>query len=141
MKVWKTSVHTKAGDIFSPPEQDPTRLKKVFYGKIFVGNLMSYFEERSYGDGVREIFYREFSLKERYEGQLLHYGPRRKIIDCAIVEDYAKVLTMSTEEYGKYMAELYVDRSLQFSELKIKGFDVVRYVGDLEEFFKLNKLL
>lgn len=132
---------TKSGDIFSPPELDPIRQKKVFYGKIFVGELMSYFEERSYGENIQEIFYREFCMKKAYEGKLIHYGPRRKIIDCAIVEDYEKVLLMSTEEYGKYVAQLYVERSLQFSELKIKEFNVGRYVDDLEGFFKINMLL
>ncbi|MEO5583679.1 MAG: hypothetical protein ABIR66_13395 [Saprospiraceae bacterium] len=141
MKVWKTGVHAKSGDIFSPPEEDPIRLKKVFYGKIFVTELMSYFKNRNYGVNVQEILYREFCLPEGYEGKLVHYEPRGKSIDCAIVEDYIRVLKMNNTEYGKYLAELYLDRTNQFSELKIEGFDIGKYVEDLKEFFKENMLL
>ena len=100
-----------------------------------------YFSERSYGERVKEIFYREFCLKEGYKDKLLYYGSRRKIVDCAIVLDYEAVLKMGIEEYGKYLAKLYIERSNQFTELKVKDFDVGKYVEDLESFFKLNKLL
>lgn len=54
--------------------------------------------------------------------------------------DYEAVLKMGNEEYGKYLATLYVERSNQFMELKVKDFDVEKYVQDLIKFFRTNKL-
>jgi len=140
MKVWKTSVHTRP---FGPLEKgvDSIREKKVFYGTLFVKELPSFFEGKYYGKSVVQIFYREFCLKEEYNDTVLYYGPRKKIIDCAIVEEYSSVLKMNNEEYGKYLAKLYVEGSQQFSELKIKDFDIKRYLEDLVGFFQINLLI
>lgn len=140
MKVWKTGVHDSPLDVYSK-EIDPIMEKKIFWAPIFLTAMGKYFSERSYGEKVKEVLYREFCLKEGYNDKLLYYGPRRKIVDCAIVLDYEAVLKMSNDEYGKYLAKLYIERSNQFTELKVKDFDVGKYVDDLEEFFKLNKLL
>lgn len=140
MKVWHTGVHTNPLDIYSK-EKDPIKEKIIFWAPIFLTALGKYFSERSYGERVKEILYREFCLKEGYNDKLLYYGPRRKIVDCAIVLEYEKVLKMSNDEYGKYLAGLYMERSRQFAELKIKDFDAEKYTQDLEEFFKGNKLL
>ncbi|MGN6291973.1 MAG: hypothetical protein ACTHMV_04445 [Chitinophagaceae bacterium] len=140
MKVWNTGVHTRP---FGPLEEgvDSIREKKVFYGTLFAKELPSFFEDKSYGKSVVEIFYREFCLREGYNDTVLYYGPRKKIIDCAIVEEYSSVLEMNNEEYGRYLAKLYLERSQQFSELKIKDFDAKRYIEDLIEFFQINLLI
>lgn len=140
MKVWNTGVHTRSIDFYSK-ETDPTMEKKILWAPVFLTQMGKYFSERSYGEKVKEILYREFCLKEGYNDKLLYYGSRRKIVDCAIVLDYQLVLKMSNEEYGKYLASLYIERSNQFTELKVKDFDVEKYVEDLKEFFKLNMLL
>ena len=139
MIVWNTGVHTRP---FGPLEQgiDSIREKKVFYGSIFRNDLTFFFSERDYGKSVNEIFYREFCLNREYDDAVLHYGPRRKIIDCAIVEEYSSVLVMNNEEYGKYLAKLYIERSQQFSELRVKDFDLQRYLEDLTVFFRINLL-
>lgn len=140
MKVWKNSVHSRP---FGPLEErvDTIREKKVFYANVFVTNLTSFFDDKSYGKNVKEIYFREFCLKEGYHDNLLYYGSRKKIIDCAIVEDFSLVLNMANEEYGKYLAELYLDRSRQFQTLNIKDFDSTQFVSDLMEFFKESELL
>ncbi|MBK7292190.1 MAG: hypothetical protein IPI78_19315 [Chitinophagaceae bacterium] len=140
MKVWNTGVHTRSIDFYSKAK-DPLMEKVIFWAPFFLTAMGKYFSERSYGERVKEIFYREFCLKEGYKDKLLYYGSRRKIVDCAIVLDYEAVLKMGIEEYGKYLAKLYIERSNQFTELKVKDFDVGKYVEDLESFFKLNKLL
>jgi hypothetical protein len=140
MKVWNTGVHTRSIDFYSK-EKDPTQEKIIFWAPVFLTAMGKYFSDLSYGDKVKEVLYREFCLKEGYDDKLLYYGPRRKIVDCAIVLDYKQVLKMSNDEYGKYLAKLYLERSKQFTELKVKDFNVGKYVEDLEEFFKLNKLL
>ena len=140
MKVWNTGVHTSP---LNPFEQgiNTIREKKVFYGVIFVTHMTDFFKDRDYGKGVNEIFYREYCLRDGYNDKVLHYGPRRKIIDCAIVEDYLSVLSMNTEDYGKYLARLYIERSQQFSELLIKNFNLSQYLNDLATFFRNHSLI
>lgn len=140
MKVWHTGVHTNPIDIYSK-EKDPIKEKVISWAPVFSIGIGKYFAERNYGEKVQEILYREFCLKEGYNDKLLYYGARRKIVDCAIVLDYQKVLKMSNDEYGKYLAKLYIERSKQFTELKIKDFNVGKYTQDLEDFFKGNKTL
>ncbi|MEQ1676220.1 MAG: hypothetical protein ABL876_05955 [Chitinophagaceae bacterium] len=139
MKVWKKGVHDSPLDIYSN-EEDPIKEKVIIWAPVYSTALGKYFSERSYGEKVNEVLYREFCLKSGYNDKLLYYGPRKKIVDCAIVLNYQSVLEMSNEEYGKYLAKLYIERSNQFTELKIKDFDVGKYVEDLTEFFKLNML-
>jgi len=140
MKVWKKGVHDSPLDIYSN-EKDPIKEMVITWAPIYSTALGKYYSERSYGEKVNEVLYREFCLKEGYNDKLLYYGPGRKIIDCAIVLDYDAVLKMGNDEYGKYLAKLYIDRSNQFEELKIKNFDVEKYVEDLTAFFNLNKLV
>jgi hypothetical protein len=140
MKVWNTGVHDSPIDVFSK-EKDDIWEKKVFWAPIFLTAMGKYFSDRSYGERVKEILYREFCLKEGYEGKLLYYGPRRKIVDCAIVLDYEAVLKMNKDKYGKYLAKLYLERSKEFSSLKIKDFKHEDYVNDLKSFLKENNLI
>jgi hypothetical protein len=140
MIVRKTGVHTSPVDIYSS-DKDIIQEKIITYAPIFLTQMGKYFSERSYGHQVKEVLYREFCLKDGYEGKVLYYGLKKKIVDCAIVQDYQSVLAMSNKEYGKYLAKLYIDRSNQFTELKIKDFDIGKYVGDLKDFFKQNMLL
>lgn len=140
MKVWKKVVHDSPLDIYSN-EKDPIKEKVIIWAPVYSTAMGKYFSELSYGEKVKEILYSEFCLKESYNDKLLYYGPKKKIVDCAIVLDYEEVLKMSIDEYGKYLAKLYIERSTQFKELKVKDFDVGKYVEDLEDFFKLNKLL
>lgn len=140
MKVWHTGVHTNPIDFYSN-EKDPIKEKVISWAPVFSTAIGNFFSERSYGEKVKEVLYREFCLKEGYNDKLLYYGPRRKIVDCAIVLDYEKVLQMSNDDYGKYLAGLYMERSRQFAELNIKDFAAEKYTQDLEEFFKGNKLL
>ena len=113
----------------------------IFWAPVFSIAIGKHFLERSYGEQVKEILYREFCLKEGYNDKLLYYGLRRKIIDCAIVLDYEEVLKMDNDEYGRYLAGLYLERSSQFIDLKIKDFDAEKYKQDLEHFFRSNKLI
>lgn len=140
MKVWNKGVHTSPIDTYSE-EKDPIKEKIIFWAPVFLTAMGEYFLELNYGENVKEILYREFCLKEGYNERLLYYGPKRKIVDCAIVLEYKMVLRMDNDEYGKYLAKLYIDRSKQFTELNIKDFNVRKYVEDLREFFKTNKLL
>jgi len=133
MKVWNTAVHSD--------ENDNIKQKMIAYGSIFVTKFKQFFENRSYGDNVQEILFREFCLKDGYHDKELHYGKKRKIIDSAVVVDYPTALKLDVREYGKYIASLYLDRSKTFGDLKIQGFDSDTFVNDFELFFKENGLL
>lgn len=140
MKVWKKGVHDSPLDIYSN-DKDPIKEKVIMWAPVYSTAIGKYFAERSYGEKVNEILYREFCLKDGYNDKLMFYGPKKKIIDCAIVLNYSSVLEMNNEEYGKYLATLYLERTRLFRDLKIKHFDVDKYLEDLETFFKHNKLL
>jgi hypothetical protein len=133
MIVWIKAAHSD--------ENDNIKQKRIAYGGIFVTKFINYFENRSYGDNVQEILFREFCLKDGYHDKLLHYGKKRKIIDCAVVADYPTALKLDVQEYGKYIASLYLDRSKSFGDLKIKDFDSDNFSKDLEFFFKEIGLL
>ena len=139
MKVWKKGVHDSPLDVYSN-EMDPIKGMVISWAPVFSIGIGKYFSNRSYGEKVQEILYREICLRDGYNDKFLYYGPRKKIVDCAIVLDYETVLKMGNDEYGKYLATLYVERSSQFLELKVKDFDVEKYVQDLKRFFRTNKL-
>jgi hypothetical protein len=133
MKINITGVHSDEGDII--------KQKVIAVAPIFVTAISEYFKNKSYGDGEIEILYREFCLRDGYDGRLIYYSKKRKLIDCAIVANFESCLKMSVEEYGKYCAQLYLERSKQFEDLKILQFDNALYVKDLTVFFKEHNLI
>jgi len=120
---------------------DLKKEKIIYTGDIFITKLLAYFKDKDYGIGVKEIFYREFFLQDGYNGKVLHYGRIRKIIDCAVFDDFEKLLQMSDDDFAKNLARLYMERTREFKTLPIKNFDFEAYTLDLEEFFRINGLI
>lgn len=130
MKVWKTGVYEGA-----------TFDKNIYVAPIFLTKIGTYFLNRTYGEGVSEIYHREFCLKRGYDGKLYHYAKKKKMIDTAIVIDYENAIQISNEEFSRHLAQLYLERSKGFSELKIMDFDLNKYQNDLRTFFIENNLI
>jgi hypothetical protein len=134
MKVWNNSWYSR--DL----------LEVISYAApIFINGLTQYFETRSYGNGVNEIFYIEvcqspiFSINPA--GSVLHYGKRKKIVEVGLFLDFEIATNLNKEEFCRYLANKYMERSLDIEELKVPAFDLAAYISDLEAFFKLNSIL
>ena len=112
--------------------------KNIYAAPILVTKLMDFFSNKSYGEDVEKILYRVFCLKEGYNGKTLYYGKKRKIIDCAIVEDYSVAVKMNNKEYGEYVSNLIIQKTSEFSTFNLVRFDNEAYRKDLISFFYNN---
>jgi hypothetical protein len=140
MKVWNKGVH-ESPVIAHSQDKDVIQEKIILFAPIFITQLGKYFESLNYGPGVNEILYREYILKDGYAGKLLYYGPKKKIIDCAIVGNFETAVSIPKEEFGKYIAALYLERSKEFKTLNVKNFDCDSFLADLTAFFTERNLL
>jgi hypothetical protein len=114
------------------------------YDPILIEGLTKYFQMKNYGEGVKEISYVEILVPDELgedDSPKIVFSQEKKIISCIIQPEYKRVVRININKYGLLIAECYLRISAQFSELKVKDFDVVRYVEDLKDFFKQNNLL
>jgi len=138
MKVWKTSVYSDFAGVvikkFVAPE----------ITSIFVIGILNYFQEKTYGEAVNEIYYRQFCFDANTEQPIepfYLYGKRKKIIDCIVNLEYDIAVTLEVPALARYMAEKYLERTKDFGKLGIKNFAHEEYLTDLKNFFRISGVL
>ncbi|MDP4259908.1 MAG: hypothetical protein Q8937_16900 [Bacteroidota bacterium] len=134
MKVWNNGWYSK--DL----------IESVSYAdQIFIGKLPKYFEDRTYGSGVKEIFYIEVCENQIFGtnsvGKSLFYNQRKNKIEIGLELDFLIAIKMTNVQFCRYLANKYMERSLDISELLIQDFDLKIYLTDLEDFFITNSVL
>lgn len=134
MKIWNNSwVSKDLINIFS------------FSRNVFIHKLSEYFQTCSYGEGVNEIFYIEVCenpvFSENPYGKILSYGKRKKIIEIGLQLDFDLAQSLNGPAFARYLANTYLERSLEIESLKVENFDLEKYITDLETFFKLKEVL
>jgi hypothetical protein len=134
MKVWNNSWYSN-------------ELKEhvIYSGELFVKKLTDYFEYRSYGDSVKEIFYIEVCENPIFSANpaknVLYYDVVKKRIEIGLELDFKIASRLSNEDFLRYLANKYLERSLDIEELEITDFNLRQYTSDLEAFFKANSAL
>jgi len=134
MEIVKLSVNTPG--VFEKVER---------YKAFFVDELPNYFEMKDYGEGVKKITYIEFLLPDdlKDDASMKHsiYDEEKKSISCTIEPQYQQAVRININKFGLFIAEYYLRESAQLTQLRIRKFDVTRYVEDLEKFFRIKNLM
>jgi hypothetical protein len=120
------------------------REKVLFSGEVFINKLPLFFKDISYGSDVSEIFYIEECENPIYGSNyrdVLYYNSQKKKIEIGLGLDYHTVLDITNMEFMRYLANKYLERSLDIEDLKIIDFNLEKYIADLEYFFKLNEVI
>ena len=103
----------------------------------YMSGLIYYYQNLSFGEGVKEVVYYLASGDEeylRFIGTGTTYGRRNKSISCIFFVDY-EARKLEVEELLRYMSKQLIKESEKFTEKKIKNFDLEGYIKSLEEYF------
>jgi hypothetical protein len=131
MKVWNNSWYS--ADLNE---------KAIFTGPVIVTELTKFFSGRFYGEAVNEILYVEVCVEPRYNknfNELLKYSSRTKKIQLSVELDYNVALKLDNHSFLLYLADGYLRRSRDIEQLKVKKFNLTKYILDLESFFEENE--
>ena len=117
-----------------------------YSAEIFISKIAVYFEDKDYGRDVKEIFYIEVCESPIYTknpaGDVLHYDKHKRMVEVGLYLDFEIVSNLNGPQFCRYLANKYLERSLDIDELKeIKDFNLNEYIKDLEAFFVLNSVL
>ncbi|HEV3325663.1 MAG TPA: hypothetical protein VG052_08650 [Puia sp.] len=111
---------------------------------MLIGNNGWY--SKDYGRDVKEVFYIEVCespiFTKNPAGDVLYYDKFKRRVELGLYLDFAIVSNLNGPQFCRYLANKYLERSLDIDELKeVKDFNLKEYIKDLEAFFVLNSVL
>ena len=114
----------------------------IYSGEIFVTNLTKYFDDRDYGKGVDGIFYimvcenPVFSVNTA--GDTFFYDRSMREVQLGLRLDFETASNLDGPQFCRYLANVYLERSLDIEGLNIPEFRLTEYIADLEAFFRMQ---
>lgn len=111
---------------------------KTVYVTKYMSGMIFHFQNKNFGDGVKEIVYGPLSGDSIFwvsNGTGTTYGRKSKSIGSLFAMDYQTIQSLEGEALLKFVSRQVIEETKKFVEKKIEDFDLEGYIKSLEEYF------
>ncbi len=117
---------------------------KTVYITKYMSGMIYHFQDRNFGEGVKEIVYHPMSGDSVFWvsfGVGTSYSKKSKSIGVLFAIDYETVQLLEGEALLSFVSDRMIEETNKFVDKKIKDFDFAGYIKSLGEYFAEAMLL